>query len=363
MKKILDNLKKIKEIDKSDMAGLIKSFPSFSESACQIKEIPEFDYCSGKSCPEGTPWGFALFDNIFFSGLGGSALSGELISNLLSSSLSIPIFVNRDYCIPSFVNKKTLSILLSYSGNTEETLNVYKLCQKREAKIVCVSSGGELSRLAKDDGVPLFTVPGGFPPRTALPLLLFPVLLLISRLFSVDLGEEIEETSNTLKEVSQNNSLEIPFSDNRAKKIAGALFQKIPSIYGDNRISGAVYRWRTQIAENAKSFSSHHLFPEMNHNEIEAFESPKEILSSFYLIFLRHGYEFQKTSKRIEITQDLLKEKTGGIIEIKGEGKGKLSQILSLILIGDWVSFYLSILNKIDPTPVNKITLLKKRLQ
>ncbi|MDO8535905.1 MAG: SIS domain-containing protein, partial [Candidatus Omnitrophota bacterium] len=146
-------------------------------------------------------------------------------------------------------------------------------------------------------------------------------------------------------------------------KIASDIFGKFPVIYGSSdHIDAVVTRWRGQLAENSKTLSSGHLFPEMNHNEIVGWENPKKVLNECVAVILRDAADHPRISGRMVVTGKLLKKDKVKVLEISSSGKGLLARIFSLIYLGDYVSFYLAILNGIDPTPVGKITYLKKEL-
>ncbi len=349
----LNNLKTIRRIDASDMAALLLDFPNQCQEGVNLGEAIRIPPGLNNFIPS----------VILFSGLGGSAITGDLVADLVREETKFPILVNRDYLIPNFVDEKTLVLCISYSGNTEETISSYQESLKSKAKVIVISSGGKLTKLAKDDKIFSLRIPGGFPPRAALGFLFFSALTLFQRLNLIrNRRKEVKEALSLLAKLKEGLSLEVPFRKNRAKRIAEKLKGKIPIIYASNRLAAVAMRFQTQLAENSKQFSGKNLFPEMNHNEIMAWNNPLNLLRKFFIIFLRDKGDYERVKSRMEITKSLLSKYPAGILEINTEENGVLARNFSLLYLCDWISFYLAILNRIDPTPVERITLLKKKL-
>lgn len=345
----------MKRYDKEKMLALIESFPEQCRDAKKIGmkfELPgEFK---------------ARYEEIVFTGVGGSAIGADLVRSYVADEAQAPILVNRNYTLPRFVDKGSLVIASSYSGNTEETLSAYKDAKLKRANIIAVTSGGELQRLAKQDGVPFITVPQGYPPRCALAYSFFPLLAILSKVGTIqDRSSQIDETIALLEKLRDEKlGADVPEKKNPAKRIARLLCNKYPVIYGgQDHIDSVVTRWRGQIAENSKTLASSHIFPEMNHNEIVGWENPRKLLKEFVVIILRDELDHPRTAKRMDISMDIIKKRLVKIIEVDSKGKGQLlSRIFFLIYIGDFTSYYLAILNKTDPTPVKMVTYLKNEL-
>lgn len=157
-------------------------------------------------------------------------------------------------------------------------------------------------------------------------------------------------------------SPQIKASKNYAKRLALELKDKYVIVYAANRcIDSVVTRWRGQLAENSKALSSSHVLPEMNHNEIVGWVFPKKLLKDFVVVILRDKGEHPRVARRIEITKTIIKKKSN-MFEVRSKGNGLLSRIFYLIYFGDFVSFYLALLNGVDPTPVDTVTYLKRQL-
>ena len=350
----LDSFKRIEKYDESSMLELIESFPEQCQDAKCIGD--EFEL----------PQGFKRsYKNIVFTGLGGSAIGADLVRSYIVEDAQIPILVNRNYTLPNFVTEETLVVVSSYSGNTEETLSAYREAVSRGSNIIVITSGGKLEKAARQDGLPCLTIPEGFPPRCALGYSFFPLLTVLAKIGIIkDQAGSIDDAIHNVRKLKDSKvGYKVPRKDNPAKKMAAEIFGKLPVIYGSSdHIDAVVTRWRGQLAENSKTLSSVHLFPEMNHNEIVGWENPKKVLKECVAIILRDAADHPRISRRMDVTRNLLKRDKVKVLEVYSSGLELLSRIFSLVYIGDFVSFYLAILNGIDPTPVEKITYLKKEL-
>lgn len=304
------------------------------------------------------------YQNIVISGLGGSAIGGDILRSYALSQAGLPILVNRSYGCPAFVNSKTLFLAVSYSGNTEETLSSYQQARAQGAAIICISSGGELESLAGQDGCALLKIPGGMVPRAATGLLFAPAALLLEKLGILKgVTADIEETVAVLKNLRQTLKPDISAAENQAKIIAAKMKETIPVIWGTFGFSEvAALRWKAQINENAKSPAYYNTFPELNHNEIVGFEAPSDLLAKLSLIILQDEFDHPQVKKRIAISRQIAKERVKEIIEVNSQGKSWLARFYSLCYIGDYASTYLALEYGINPTPVKVIDYLKAEL-
>ncbi len=341
----------IKLIDRSNMYDVLKNFDSQLTGAIEISKrinIPEE---------------FKKVKKIIISGLGGSAIGGDLLRSYLNYEIKVPVYINRNYFLPAFAGEDTLVIISSYSGNTEESLSSYEDARKKNCMIACISSGGNLGMLAERNGNLLVKVPGGYQPRCALGYSFIPMLFIIQNLeLIIDKTSELVNLVDAIASKSRMYS-DLKENDNPALTIAKRLQGKIPVIYSSNDLLDIVnLRWRCQINENAKMLAYGNLLPEMNHNEIVGWEINPEILKNLAVIFLVDNEDFERVKKREEITKELVKQFAGLIFEISSECNTRLERIIDLVYLGDWVSFYLAVLNKVDPTPIEKINILKTKL-
>lgn len=355
MKNILDSEEEIAKVDRHHMVKWIQDFTNQLKHAEKIGQALSLDPSLGKGITK-----------IVFSGLGGSAIGADFIRSYLVYDLLIPIFVNRHYRLPRFVDHNTLLIVSSYSGDTEETLASLKQGIQQGARILAISSGGELGRLSRTHSFPFIQIPGGFSPRAALGYSVAPLLVALSKIgFSQAYRpEEFEEASGLLRKLAESQyDLSIPFEKNRAKQLANLCFKKYPIIYaGTDYFDVVALRWRGQIEENSKALASHHVLPEMNHNELVGWKYPKELFKEIVVFFLRDQADHKRVQIRMDLTRNVIARLAGKVTELSSQGKSLLARMFSLIYLGDWISFYLAILYQVDPTPVEVIQHLKSEL-
>ena len=296
-------------------------------------------------------------------GMGGSAIGGGMGSSLVSDEARIPVIVHRDYNLPAFVNEKTLVIASSYSGMTEETLSSFNQALTTDSKKLVITTGGRLKELAQEHNIPIFSFDYKSQPRAALPFSLLPILCFIQKLgFIDDKSTDVSEMVESLEQLSQKISETVPIKQNRAKQIAQALHGKLAVIYGAGITAKVAYRWKTQLNENSKAWAFDEVFPELNHNTVVGYRFPPQLASKMAVVMLQSSQLPPQLLRRYQITSQLLNKTGIGYHLVDGMGKSKLAQMMSLVLFGDYVSFYLAILNKIDPTPVEAIDFLKREL-
>ncbi len=344
---MLDDTERMKEIDEDDMLEVLERFPEHIE---EVVEESEFNLLPFQP------------DNIVVTGMGGSAIVGDTLKSFLANRIQIPIYVNRDYTLPSFVNEDTLVIVVSYSGNTEETLSAARKGLKEGAKVVAISSNGELEEMCKERGIVFLEAPSGYPPRAAFAFMFVPVLLLLSELQVYDSDVDIIDSVSRLKDLRDNIKAEVPTEENEAKKLAERIHGKIPIIYGHSIYNAVANRWHTQFNENAEVLSWYGAIPEMNHNEIVGWKGD-DCTDKFIPILLRDDKEDEKIIERIELTKELVFEgEVDDIIEVWTDADTQLARILSLVYLGDYISIYLALLREKDPSPVKIIDELKENL-
>jgi len=292
------------------------------------------------------------FNKIIVNGLGGSAIGGELLKCLLKDRIKIPIEVSRDYNLPAYADDNTLVFCISYSGNTEETLSQFVDAVEKKCKIISITSGGKLKEWCDKLNIPFVLIPGSYQPRAALPYLFIPLIVFLQRFRLINLKNEIDETIQTLKEIKTDNLKEIAFN----------LKDSVPIIYASNEYSAVAKRMKTQFNENSKVPAKYDVFPELNHNEIVGYQN-ENLNKNSYIILLRDKEESEEIKTRIEITKDIIRDKVKGIHEVWAQGSSRLSKMMSLLFIGDILSYELAILNDVNPIPVKNIDILKGRLK
>ncbi|MFO0356251.1 MAG: bifunctional phosphoglucose/phosphomannose isomerase [Sphingobacteriaceae bacterium] len=292
--------------------------------------------------------------NIIITGLGGSGIGGTIISELINDSCTVPILVNKDYFLPSFANSNTLLIVSSYSGNTEETLQVMNEAIAKKVQIVCVTSGGKVLELAKQHQFEFIEIPGGNPPRSCIGYSLVQLIkILIAKGFApASLMTDLENSIQLLQE--EKASIKV-----NAMTIAKKLSGQIAVIYSLGSCEGVSVRFRQQINENSKALCWHHVFPEMNHNELVGWT---EVNKHLTVVTFHTSFDYARTKKRYEVCKPIFEKYAKEVIDITAKGSSKLEQFFYLINIGDWISCYIADIKDIDPVEVNVIDHLKKEL-
>ncbi|MEJ2536061.1 MAG: bifunctional phosphoglucose/phosphomannose isomerase [Calditrichia bacterium] len=304
------------------------------------------------------------YDKIIINGMGGSAIAGDLLSAYLQTELKIPFLINRNYGLPSFVDKKTLVLSCSYSGDTEETIQATEFTLSKKATVIGIASGGKLKKLLKRRKKPFITIPEGYPPRQALGFLFFSMLYFLQHNgFVKPKLDEIRETIRVLENIREKNNPKITQAHNLTNHIAQKLYNKIPVLYtASDFLLPVLTRWRNQFNENSKVLAFSNNFPELNHNEIMGWEAPRDLIKNFNILLLRDKSENSRNQKRLMITREILQHKKIPIFEIFSEGKSELARMFSLIYIGDWISYYLALLYEKDPLVIGSIQKLKEAL-
>ncbi len=348
---ILDQPDQWKSVDPKSMYSLVESFPEQIKAASQAGMALDLPNA-------------AKVRALVITGLGGSAIGGDLARSIVGPQLRVPLVVNRDYDLPGFVDSSSVVIACSYSGNTEETLSAYGQARRAGASVLCITSGGQLESLAKSDACPVLALPGGLPPRAALGYSLMALLAALQRMKMVpEMQEPIRESTELLSKLRERYGARAPQSENRAKDLADSLSGKIVAIYGSSgSMDSVAFRWRTQIEENAKNLAFHHALPEMNHNELVGWLYPDEVLRRIGVVLLRDRGDIPQIQRRFDLTGELISRRAGALHEIWSEGESLLARVLSLIYLGDFVSLYMAFLNNADPTPVEVIDYFKKEL-
>jgi glucose/mannose-6-phosphate isomerase len=349
---MLDEINAISEIDKSDFSEKMANFPD------QIRESKEI--ISNTSLDP-----LYKIDNVIISGMGASAISGDIIENLLRDRSDIPIFINRRYDLPKWAHKNTLLISQSYSGNTEETLSSFKHGFQKRCKIIGISSGGKLEEYCKNREVPHIKIPENYPPRAATGYILFASLLSLKKIgiLKSDFDQEIEESISITEELRNHIKKDIVEEENIAKQLARKIYGSIPQVYGFNEYTPIAKRWCTQFNENSKIICKYDEVTECNHNDIVGWSADLDVSKKFSCIIFRdQENESIYMSKRLDFMKNLFLEVANNVIEINVKGKKRLPKMMYAMLLGDFVSFYLAILRKVDPTPIVAITELKEEL-
>jgi len=347
----LDNASVYRQFDSSGMLNHLHGFPEQCQKAWE--KVLKFDL----------PREYAEISNVVILGMGGSAIGGDIARRLALAESKLPVWVHRDYGLPSFVDGSTLVIASSYSGNTEETLSSFTESLRTQAKKLVITSGGKLKDLAENAGIPTFVVDYRAPPRAAFPHNFVPLVGIFQKLGLLgDKSADLQEALDVLNKLSADFVETKPLALNPAKQLAAKLWKHVVVIYGAEILSELAQRCKEQFNENSKTWAFFEGFPELNHNAVVGYEFPPEAKERIFVLLLRSSSLRPRSLLRYEATAKLLSQ--AGIAHEFAEARGRsaLAQVLSLVLLGDYSSFYLAMLNEVDPTSIDAIDFIKQYL-
>ncbi|MBP7767427.1 bifunctional phosphoglucose/phosphomannose isomerase [Candidatus Saccharibacteria bacterium] len=341
---MIDDLKYIHKVDKSDALGLI---------AKQWQQLTyKFDVILDER----------KISNIVLAGMGGSGWPIRYIASW--PGLNVPMEVCSNYDLPTYVNATTLVIVSSYSGNTEETLSALKQAQQKGCVIVVVSSGGELTKIATQEQLSLYAIPGGIQPRMSSFYFIAAFLSMLSQyglLCDIPSDDLMVELSQWLSQQTADLLPEVPASRNPAKKLAQEIMGKTPIIYSGPSLAPVAQKMKICVNENAKSTAWWGQYPEFSHNEFIGWSS-HPINKPFTIIEFRSNLDHPRIQKRFEVTEKLLSGKRPHPHIIRPHGDSITKQLFWSSMFADFVCTYLAILNGVDPTPVDLVEKFKHEL-
>ena len=292
--------------------------------------------------------------NVLICGLGGSGIGGTIVSDIISPKVNIPIAATKDYSIPNFVNEHTLVIANSYSGNTEETLYALEKCQAKGAEIAVITSGGKLKAIAEENKYNKIIIPGNQPPRAMFGYAFTELFFLLNHYgiiddsFKSDFTKAIELLDTEKSDIQE-----------QAMSLAKKMHKQTPVIYVANGFEGVAVRFRQQINENSKMLCWHHVVPEMNHNELLGWRTNVNDLA---VVYFRNKSDYDRNQIRMDINKKVISKFTENITQIWSKGDSLIENSLYHINLGDWVSWYLSVMNNVDAIEIDVIDFLKGEL-
>lgn len=299
------------------------------------------------------------------TGIGGSAIGGDLVRDLVVSRCSVPVIPHRGFGVPAFVGPASGVVAVSYSGETAETLSGFEEALSRGARLWAVTSGGTLAERSQKAGVPLALLPGDLPPRAALAALFFSLLGLGEGLglFGPQ-SEAIKESIEVCENLNNRCRPEAEEKSNPALVLALKLMNGVPTVYGvDGLTDGAARRWKCQFNENSKMVAYGDALPELAHNEIASFEkgpaSPTPPTPPRMVVLLEDPEDSPRVARQRDQLAQWLKGRGVAVERVSGEGTSRLARLVSLVIMGDWVSYYAAVLRGVDPTPIESIDSLK----
>ena len=339
------------ERDPGDMAGRIDGIPEQIEAALERMAASPWKH-------RDRPAALAV------GGMGGSAIAADLTFDLYADAMPFPLIVVRDYHWPKAVTRDALAVLCSYSGDTEETLSLYRDAGERGTARAAITTGGALARACERDGVPWAEVPAGSPPRAALFSTWVPLTFLVHAVGGCDdPAPDWRDAVTRLRALRERIGTQVPESVNPVKQMARRLAARHLYIYGGiPRTAAAATRFRQQINENAKLPAHSAVAPELNHNEIVAWERPDAFHHRLGVIVLRDVEDSPEVAIRLELTADYARRQGAEVQVFDSQPGGRLARLAAQVMVGDTLSLYLALARGVDPTPVASIDEFKRRL-
>lgn len=348
----LDDLDRFEAVDRQGMAVEIAGLPA------QLKRAWELGL--GLPLPE-----TADLRQVVLVGLGGSAIGADLLASYSAPACSVPLIVWRNYGLPAFVQgPETLVVASSHSGNTEETLSAFDLALERGARGLAVTTGGALADRAEEAGVPLWQFEHGGQPRAGVGYSFGLLLALLSRMeLMPDPEGELEDAVATMEHQQKTLAPEVEVAQNPAKRMAGQLIERWPTVIGADHLAPVARRWRTQIAELAKAVAQFETLPEADHNMLAGVEAPENLCGQTIVVFLKADGLHPRNLARTDLSREMLMIEGFNTDIVEASGESRLAQQWSALHFGDYVAFYLAMAYGVDPTPVHVIEELKARLE
>lgn len=347
--------------DPADMLGRINELPR------QIRDA--WELVSGFGLSENLA---TDINGIVITGMGGSAIGGDLVAGLAGPVCQVPVVIHRSYGLPGWINENSLVIASSYSGGTEETLSAWDAATKIGARRIAVTTGGALEERARSEQAPALKFSYEAPPRAALGYSFTLILGLLARIGIIrNPGNDLEQAIALLEEAGSGWQPDVPEGRNTAKRLARGLEDALPVVFGAEHLAVVARRWTTQINENSKSWATWFECPELDHNLVVGLERPAGRHSGPHggisrvvrACQLRSAHYDDRVTKRLAVTTDLLDKAGIETLDVEPpEGASRLGELLWTIWLGDYVSYYLACLYGEDPTPVKPIDYLKHRL-
>jgi len=301
--------------------------------------------------------------HIVICGMGGSAIGGDLTRVLAEAESRVPIVVVRGYELPAFVSKDSLVIISSFSGATEETLSACEAALQRGSRVMAITTGGPLATRARQAGFPLVHFSFSGQPREAIGYSTLLMLAALCRLeYLADRGDDVTEAAALLERMVGELGPDAPAEQNTAKRIALKSFGKLGLVYGGGLMGEVARRWKGQFNENAKHWAFFEQLPELNHNAVLGYQFPTDLAAKVLVIMVSSDLNHPRIKLRETITTEVLGRWGVQTELVLAEGQTALQHVLSASYVGDYVSYYLALLNDVDPSDIDTINFLKARL-
>ena len=348
----LDDLARFKQLDTLNMLGEIDNLPDQLGFAYQLgmkHQLPDWKD----------------FKQVVIAGMGGSAIGADLLASYCASLSPLPVSVHRDYGLPLFARgAETLVICSSHSGNTEETLTAFEAARKANCRIIVVCTGGKLAKLAKENDLPLWTFDHAGQPRAAVGFSFGLLLAMFQRLgFIPDQKSAVDDALASMKKSQEHLKADVPAATNPAKRYAGQLMGRWVTIMGSGLLTTVARRWKGQMNEVAKAGANFEFLPEADHNTLAGTVNPEEVLNPHTMtLFLRAPSDHPRNRLRSDLTRQAFMLEGMNTDYVDARGETPLAHMWTLILFGDYVSYYLAMGYGVDPTPIQALIAFKEAM-
>jgi len=355
MKHTLNSIAAMRQLDQSHMIDSITKLSQQCRQAWQ--EVKEISW----------PVKASQCDNIVLNGMGGSGLAAHVIQSLFRDQLRVPFDIVHGYELPKTVGPKTLYLVVSYSGNTEEPLATLPLARRKNAQVLAIASGGKLAEICKRQKIPAYVFsekhnPCG-QPRMGLGYNLTALLAILTRLGYIKItDQEFDQSLQSLIRLGRRFDIAKPIVNNPAKRTAWSLNGSIPIIVGSEFLEGNAHIMSNQINENGKNFATYFVVPELNHHLLEGLENPTSRVKGLHFFFIESRLYDERNRRRIAITKQIIARLGGHSSSYLLTGSSRLSQVLESVCFGSYVSYYLAMLNGLNPSPIPWVDYFKKQL-
>ncbi|PKH47083.1 bifunctional phosphoglucose/phosphomannose isomerase [Dehalococcoides mccartyi] len=347
----LDDLNMYEKLDPHHMLDELKRMPLLCKQSWETAEA--------LSLPED----YRTIKQVVILGMGTSGVGAQLAERIVRDECKIPIYLHQDYLLPAYVSADTLVIASSSSGSTEEVVSCFNQALNRHAKLLVLTTGGQLKETATAHNIPGLIYDYTYRPSTAIAYGVLPILSILHQLgFIPNKSAEVSESLIVLSQIAERLSEKHQTTNNSAKQLAGKLEGRAVMAFGSGVTFPAARRFKTQLNENAKCFSFAEEIPEMNHNSVVGYELPRSSGRYWAAVMFKTTYLSKRIHQRMRITTDMLHLAKIPVFSIDGYGFSPLCQTLSLILQGDFVSLYLAFLTGVDPYPIDAVDYFKRKL-
>lgn len=352
----MDDPQIFKKLDSQNLSGSIEALGKQCRQVWQ--DLADFKISAD----------FKDISNIVLAGMGGSALGARIIKSLFADSLKVPVTIINDYEIPASVGNKTLIVLSSYSGTTEELLEFAKNINSRTSKVLAICAGGELARMAKENNWPNYVFePKNNPsnqPRMGLGYSIFGQMIFLSRLNLIEfLEKDLKDVVNLIESSNKKWGKEAESDQNLAKRVAIELSDKVILVVASEFLGGNAHAFANQLNENGKNLAVSFQIPELNHHLLEGLQFPSSNGEDLAVLFIKSNLYQPRNKARFEITKNVVLQNGIKTVEVEMFAKDRLLQSFELLVFGSWTSFYLAIANGIDPSPIPFVDYFKKELE